>query len=1016
LIGNNILNQIECVIDYPNRLLKLPNTNIVFYLNKEEEEYKDIVTKEINSLETYENEIFDSELIIIDENTPKPDKQKILNVINSYQDIFYQEGTDLTFTNEIKHKIHTTNDIPIYSKLYRYPEIHKKEVNTQIQEMLEQGIIRPSTSPYNSPLWIVPKKIDNSGKEKWRLVIDYRKLNQITVTDRYPIPNIEDIFDKLGRAQYFSTIDLAKGFHQIEMDPQDIKKTAFSTPNGHYEFLRMPFGLKNAPATFQRMVNNVLKDYIGKICLVYLDDIIIFSTSIEEHIVYIKKIFEKLREANLKVQIAKCKFLAKETEFLGHIVTNEGIKTNPNKVAAIQKIPLPKTQKEIKSFLGMSGYYRKFIKDYSKIAHDIVKYLKKNSKININDPKYIESFNKLKLLLQSDPILVHPDFSKQFTLITDASNFALGAVLMQQNKTIAYASRSLNDHEKNYSTIEKELLGIVWAVKYFRPYLYGRKFTIKTDHRPLVWLNNLKEPNSKLQRWKIQLNEYDYEIDYIKGKENFVADELSRIININEIAPIEKNNDLNETNQILVTADVHVNANEIIGNIENQSEFEEELELDMSLDNISVSNNVDDLETIHSAESDAQDFIYFSEKPLNLFKNQVIISINTVEEEKIKTIFNKIRTEITINNENKLLNLMQKIIPTKGLVAVFIKNNSLFLYFQDLYRQYFSRNTNLKILRCTKILPDIEDKEELLQIIEETHLENNHRGINEIFEELRNKIYTPNLLKEINKYINNCKICNLAKYDRKPLKHNLNITETPTITNDTIHIDIWFPQRHTMYLTSIDKLTKYGTAHPLKDRTWVSILEALKNRTQYLGKPRKLIFDNELNTATVRQYLEENNIEYHITTPYNKTGNSDVERLHLTLNEHIRLFNADPNNTDNMEERVHKAILAYNNTIHTTHNKRPIDFLNNSLSKEEIKEIAKKLVEKKTKIIDETNIRHHNRNHVQFENKYVKNYRVSKAKPRYIQLDHINRQNNHIITDRNKKYYKTQVKRKYKYQ
>lgn len=290
--------------------------------------------------------------------------------------------------------------------------------------MLEQGIIRKSNSPYNSPLWIVPKKLDNSKVKKWRIVIDYRKLNEISIEDKFPIPNIESILDKLGRSQYFTTVDLAKGFHQIMVKDTDQKKTAFSTPLGHFEYIRMPFGLKNAPATFQRLINSVLRESINKICVVYLDDILIFSTSIQEHMNNINQIFRALRKANLKIQIDKCNFFNKETEFLGHILTRIGIKPNPKKVENIAKLKLPTTQKQIKSFLGVTGYYRKFIKDYAKIAKPMTYYLKKNKKINTLDPNYINSFEELKTLLTTHPILKYPDFNKPFKINSDASNYA----------------------------------------------------------------------------------------------------------------------------------------------------------------------------------------------------------------------------------------------------------------------------------------------------------------------------------------------------------------------------------------------------------------------------------------------------------------------------------------------------------------------------------------------------------------------------------------------------------------
>lgn len=213
----------------------------------------------------------------------------------------------------MKFNIITKTDRPIYSKIYRYPKIHETEIEKQITEMLKQGIIRESSSPYNSPLWIVPKKEDTFGNKQWRIVIDYRNLNDNTVADKYPIPNIENILDKLGKAQYFSTIDLAKGFHQTKVKSEHRQKTAFSTPFGHYEFVRMPFGLKKAPATFQRLMNSILRKYINKICIVYLEDILVFGTSLQEHLENLGRIFATLEQAGLKIQVDKCNFLAKET-------------------------------------------------------------------------------------------------------------------------------------------------------------------------------------------------------------------------------------------------------------------------------------------------------------------------------------------------------------------------------------------------------------------------------------------------------------------------------------------------------------------------------------------------------------------------------------------------------------------------------------------------------------------------------------------------------------------------------
>ncbi|KAL0852401.1 hypothetical protein ABMA28_000593 [Loxostege sticticalis] len=373
----------------------------------------------------------------------------------------------LTFTHSVKHKLRLTDETPIFTKNYRKPPCEQVEIQKQVDDLVKKGIVRESMSPWSSPVHIVPKKADASGKVKWRLVIDYRKLNDRTIEDKFPIPNITDILDKLGRAQYFSTIDLASGYHQVEMDERDIEKTAFTTDR-HYEFLRMPFGLKNAPSTFQRLMNNILRDLLYDTCIVYLDDILIYSVSLQDHIKKLKRVFDRLREHNFKVQLDKSEFLRKEVIYLGHTLTQEGLKPNEDKIKAIKKFPIPATQKEIKSFLGLVGYYRKFIPDFAKMTKPMTKCLKKNAKVT-HTPEFIDSFNKSKDILCNAPVLQYPDFEKPFILTTDASDVSIGAVLSQgtvgTDRPIAYASRTLSQTEIKYSTIEKELLAIVWSTQ-----------------------------------------------------------------------------------------------------------------------------------------------------------------------------------------------------------------------------------------------------------------------------------------------------------------------------------------------------------------------------------------------------------------------------------------------------------------------------------------------------------------------------------------------------------------------
>lgn len=633
------------------RLITRNSTHQIF-LNEDNDNYLQILKEDpslfINYLEEKPGSMF-AHLNSFDEG-------KLKKLLHSYEELFFKEGDNLTFTNVMKHEIKTMTDIPIYSKMYRYPEIHRKEVDRQIADMLRQGIIRHSNSPYNAPLWVVPKKLDGVGDQKWRIVIDYRRLNDHTIDDKFPMPNMADIFDKIGRCTYFSTLDLAKGFHQLEIAEEDRHKTAFSTSDGHYEFLRMPFGLKNAPSTFQRLMNTVLREYINKICVVYMDDILIFSTSFQEHLDSIKKIFQRLKQVNLKIQIDKCRFAAESTPFLGHMVTRDGIRTNRNTVEGILKIKVPTNVKGIKQFLGMADFYRKFIRDYTKVAYPMIRYLKKGTIIDPNDSEYLLAFDNLKKLLASDPVLQSPDFNKIFFLTTDESNYAVGSVLSQSGQSVCYASRTLNDHEIRYAAIEKELLAIVWAVKYFRTYLYGRKFTICTDHKPLVWLHNLREPNMKLQRWKLMLNEYDFDITYIKGKENSVADALSRLNTQEFDCCVLYNND-------------------------RDSNDEEEVEDARTTD-----------ATVHSAEDDAIDYIFITERPINMYKNQVYIDAGDQEKFVMKIVGRSVRNYVTVSNDSDLQGILQRVLKDKGTFVFYCTDQNLFVKIQDIYVQSFSNN------------------------------------------------------------------------------------------------------------------------------------------------------------------------------------------------------------------------------------------------------------------------------------------------------------------------------------
>ncbi|KAL0128587.1 hypothetical protein PUN28_003742 [Cardiocondyla obscurior] len=522
------------------------------------------------------------------------EKENVTNLIKSSQDRFHIPGEMLTFTQVLQHQIPTTDDQPINTRQYRFPQKHKEEINKQVDELLKGKIIKPSQSPYNTPIWIVPKKNDSQGNKRWRMVLDFRSLNEKTFGDAYPLPNIVDILDQLGGARYFSVCDLASGFHQIKMDPKDSHKTAFTTPFGHYEFERMPFGLKNAPATFQRLMDLVLTGLQGRELFVYMDDIVIYAKTLEEHERKYHLLIQRLREANLKLQPDKCEFLKSKVTYLGHVISKDGVTPDPKKLEAVKLFPRPKTPKNIKQFLGLAGYYRRFIPSFSKLAKPLTVLLKNDTAFEWTSNQE-EAFELLKQKLCEEPVLQYPDFSQPFILTTDASGLAVGGILSQgkinKDQPVAYASRTLIDNEVKYDTYEKEALAIVYCVKHFRPYLYGRKFTLVTDHKPLLWFKHAQDANMRILRWRLKLAEYDYDVVYKAGKTNVNADALSRNpveeIPCNIINPAKKLNPNNPKDAELIA--------QMLEESDNDSEEDDDYKLYLSdeeeIDNVPIKND-----------------------------------------------------------------------------------------------------------------------------------------------------------------------------------------------------------------------------------------------------------------------------------------------------------------------------------------------------------------------------------------------------------------------------------------
>ncbi|KAL4347798.1 hypothetical protein GQ457_17G006860 [Hibiscus cannabinus] len=434
----------------------------------------------------------------------------------------FQEPQGLPTCRGHEHNIALQDEQAVVKiRPYRYPAVQKDEIERLIQDMLQAGVIRDSVSSFASPIVMVKKK-DGT----WRLCVDYRQLNQMTIKDKFPIPIIEELLDELGAARFFSKLDLRSGYHQIRMKESDIHKTAFKTHEGHYEFLVMPFGLTNAPATFQGLMNYVFKALLRKTVLVFFDDILVYSENWNNHLKHLREVLELLKKHQLYAKQSKCTFGATEMDYLGYNISNGQISMDKEKVKCILEWPTPTNIKELRGFLGLSGYYRRFIRDFGGTAKPLTELLKKNAWGWTREAE--EAMKKLKAAMTSAPVLALPNFQQVFVIETDASAYGVGAVLMQNGKPLAYFSKGLGAKHQAMSIYDKEMLAVLLAVKKWSSYLVGRHFKIKTDHQSLKFLSGNQATTPAQQTWVAKMMGYDYEVVYRRGVNNVVADTLSR--------------------------------------------------------------------------------------------------------------------------------------------------------------------------------------------------------------------------------------------------------------------------------------------------------------------------------------------------------------------------------------------------------------------------------------------------------------------------------------------------------
>lgn len=816
------------------------------------------------------------------------DAEEILRVrqlISNYQDIFSM-GDDIGHTHSVKHRIDLVNEVPFKQKHRRIPPAMIDEVRSHLRQLLSAGVIRKSHSPWASNVVLARKK-DNS----LRLCIDFRQLNQRTIKDSYGLPRIEDILDSLNGAKYFTVLDMKSGYHQIEIEEEHKQRTAFTVgPLGFYEYNRVPFGLANAPASYQRLMEECLGDLHLKICYIYLDDLIIISSTYEEHIENLEKVFNKLRENGLKLSPKKCSFLLTKVKYVGHIVSASGIEADPDKIEKISQWPTPKNPKEVRQFLGFAGYYRRFVKDFAKIVkplNDVMpapksgksrKKSKQNSSVRkwVWGPEQETAFKVIKEKLSKPPVLGYADYSQKFELHTDASSYGLGAVLYQhqsgQPRVISYASRGLSKAEKNYPAHKLEFLALKWAVcDKFKDYLYGRKFTVMTDNNPLTYVLTTAKLDATGHRWLSALSAFDFNIVYRPGKSNADADGMSRLP---ELLGHSVECEISDESVQAICISAHTQA------------FSECL--------------CCKTDVLDSCDAQGQEVSRFTEDD---WKNA---------QEKDSYI------HLWLDFVRKGKKPTKDMLPPDPIHMSFLKAfDKLALKNDVLYRNIVVDEKPSYQL----VLPS----EFKLHIFKGLHNDVGHPGRDRTLSLLRDRFYWPNMKKDVQEWIQHCDRC-VRRKATNTRAEMVNITTTYPL--ELVCMDFLTLESskggYSNILVITDHFTRYAQAFPTRNMTAKTTADIFyRNFVVHYGLPKRIHSDQGgcFESNIVKELCALTGIQKSRTTPYHPMGNGQCERFNRTLLNMLGTLEQDEKS--DWKSHIGPLVHAYNCTRHETTGQSP---------------------------------------------------------------------------------------------
>lgn len=862
-------NQVVCRVMNPtNMTVTLPASTIVGHLVQVEEVFPQpqqpeitvatvhTTTKEFTSAD--ETKLLQLGIDVSQSHVTPEQRQKLSSFLASHRDIFAADMSELGHTHLQQMQIDTGDHSPIKQHAYRVSPHMKKEIDRQIQDMLQHGIITPSISPYASPVVMVKKK---SGE--YRFAVDYRKLNSITKVMNYPLPQFEDVTDILGKATIFSVMDLMSGFWQIPVHENSKEKTAFICHSGLYQFERVPFGLRNSPTVFQNVMEAALRGLNHKTALVYVDDIVAFSPDFDTHLQHLTDIFDHLKAAGLRLKPSKCRFAVTEVVYLGHVISAEGVKADPQKVQLVRDFPVPKNQHEVRSFLGLANYYRKFVKGFSGIAAPLNLLLQKDVKFQWTDDCQ-ESFNSLKEALTSPPVLAYPNFDREFILYTDASATAISYILGQKDehgreRVISYNGRSLRATEKQWGISERETLALVEGIKTFRVYLANKKFLVKTDHSAIQFLKKTKDPTGRLGRWAIFLQAYDFDVEHKPGRIHGNADSLSRRP-YSSITP-EAEEEVGEIPQMFPpTASV-----------------------------------------VHDHENSA-------------WATERAYTISTIEPETIAQIQRE---------DSQLLQMIQYLengtLPDNSKTArkLVSESHDHVLDQRVLYHMWYPRTTGHKSDRIAKqlVVPHSLRNEVLLSF-HDSLLAGAHQGVERTYHSIRLRYYWPGMYADITQYVKSCIQCQQSKRSYHANTPPLCPLPVPQLF-ERLHIDFLgplekSPEGYQYILLIVDAYSKWPEAFPLVTSEATEVAHVLYREIfcRY-GAPDTLLSDRGQNflSKLITELCAIFQVTRLKTSSYHAQTNAQCERFNSYLAAALRCHCAD--NTKQWPKVLPSVLSAY---------------------------------------------------------------------------------------------------------